>query len=78
MQKGMMMKIFVFPDDTEINENMIDACQCMVTVDKDRKSFTIDRQVALSNTRLFMKHLGHVRSMSELKHILLAEPKEKI
>ena len=72
------MKIVVFPDDVEIKDGviddwMIDACQCMVTVDDDRKGFVIDRQIALSNTRLFMKHLGYKRSISELKHVLLAE-----
>ena len=71
------MKILVFPDEVEINDDLIDDCQCMVTVDENRKSFVINRQIALSNTRLFMKHLGYQRSMSELKHILLAEKKEK-
>jgi hypothetical protein len=47
----------------------------MITVNEDRKGFEINRHVALSNTRLFLKLLGHKRHMSELKHILLAENK---
>jgi len=69
------MKILVFPEDVEITDDLIDKCNTMVTINNDRNGFVIDRQVALSNTRLFMKHLGYKRSMSELKHILMAEKK---
>ena len=66
------MKILVFPDDYNITDEMIDDCQCFITVDTDHKSFLIERQPALSNTRLFMKHLGYKRHIGQLKHILLA------
>ena len=69
------MKIVVFPDDYVIPDNMVDDCQCLVTVAKDKKSFTIERQPALSNTRLFMKHKGYKRHIGELKSIILAEEK---
>lgn len=69
------MKIIVLPNDEDVTDELIDKSSVVVTIDSDRKGFLIDRQVALSNTRLFMKIKGHHRHMSELKHILLAEKK---
>ena len=66
------MKILVFTDDN-VSDKMVDACQVMITLDEDKKGFTINRHTALSNTRLFIDHLGHRRHISELKHILLAD-----
>ena len=69
------MKILVFAENVDISDDLIDKCDVMVTVNEDRKGFEINRHVALSNTRIFMKLLGYKRHMSELKHILLAEKK---
>jgi hypothetical protein len=66
------MKILCFPDEYEITDEMIDNCKCYVTVSEDKKQFSIERQATLSNTRLFMKHLGYYRHIGELKSILLA------
>ncbi len=66
------MKILVFAEDVD-TDDLVDKCNVMVTVNEDRKGFEIQRHVALSNTRLFMKLLGYKRHISELKHILLAE-----
>ena len=67
------MKIVVFPDEYEVTDEMIDDSQCVLTISEDKKSFTIERQPALSNTRLFMKHKGYKRHIGELKSIILAE-----
>lgn len=71
------MKIIVFPDNYEITDKMVDNCQGYVIVSEDKKSFTIERCPALSNTRLFMKHKGYKRHISRLKSILLAKKKGK-
>ena len=70
------MKILVFPDEYEVSDEMIDNCQCYLITSKDKKSFTVERQPALSNTRLFMKHLGYKRNMGDLKSVILAERKK--
>lgn len=65
------MKILVLPDD-QVSDKMFDKCSVVLTLADDHKSFTIERQIALSNTRKFMKQLGYKRHISALKHILLA------
>ena len=69
------MKIVVFADNVDVNDDLIDKSDVVITVDEDRKGFQINRHVVICpNSRLFLNavHGGH-RHMSELKHILLAK-----